>query len=139
MRPATLYTLQAQEIMAGDYHRMVWSNLRPVFTADPSMAIAPMADQFAVPVHRVRRCVKPRTEPLGTDPWLRDYEDIFFALEPALTEILEAPFVARAEEAERKGNAATSLLRMAEASMDRFNSQPWWKRGWAAIRHGITF
>lgn len=140
MKPATLYTLQATEIVAGDYHLMVRSNMRPIFTANHNEAIAPMdVDHFAVPVHRVTRCIKPRTGPLSVSPWHMEREDVFFAMEPALAEILETPFRERAEEAERREQAATSLLRMAEASMTRFNSQPWWKRGWAAIRHGITF
>lgn len=140
MRPAILYTLNATEILTGDYHVMVRSNLRPVFTANPNEAIAPMDfKQFAIPVHRVTRCIKPRTGPLQTDPWLQDREDIFFALEPALAEILEAPFMERAEAAERREQAATYLLHRAEGAMEAFNNQPWWKRGWAAIRHGVTY
>ena len=140
MKPAILYTLRSTEIVCGDYHQMARSNLRPVFTTNPNEAIAPMVDRFAVPIHRVTRCAKPHTMPLDIEPWHHeDYEDVFFALEPALAEIIEAPFAAKVEEAQRREQAATNLLYMAETSMERFNSQPWYKRGWAAIRHGITF
>lgn len=144
MRPAILYTLNATKILTGDYHQMMRTNLKPYFTADASETIAFTEDRFAVPVHRVRRITKPMTDPLNTDPWLEDYEDFFFCLEPALSEIIEEPFKHNMREAKRKENEAVAIANIAKGSMkvlqdavDTFNLKPWWKRAIIAIRYGL--
>lgn len=134
MRRATLYTLQATDIMAGDYHRLVRSNLRPHFTASPDVAIAPINfEHFAVPIHRVRRCVKPKTEPLYADPFSYEVEEFYLALEPALAEMLEAPFKEQAETAKMKRDEIWQGFNRLITLITVFESEPWWRRVWLAL------
>jgi hypothetical protein len=112
--------------------------MSPVFTVDANVAIAPMVDQFAVPVRHVRRCIKPQTDPLRTDPWHHDCEELFFALEPALAEILEAPFKDQVVKAEAALFTMKDSFDKYRATVTSFNSLPWWKRAYRAIRYGIN-
>jgi hypothetical protein len=141
MKPAILYTLNATEIVAGDYHHLIRSNMRPVFTFNPDEAIAPMrVDHFAVPIHRVTRVRRPQTMPLHIDPWMHgDYEDVFFALEPALQEILEAPFKHLADNAVDERRKAEIALETYKSLASGFKSLPWWKRAWRAATGNMEF
>ena len=141
MKPAILYTLNATEIVAGDYYHLIRSNTRPVLTFNPNEAIAPMhEDRFAVPIHRVTRVKRPRTMPLHIDPWThQDYEDVFFALEPALQEILEAPFKCFADNAIHECRMAENALETCRSLTSGFKSLPWWKRAWKAATGNMEF
>lgn len=128
MRPAILYTIKSQEILAGSIHSMFRCNISyPLFVPPGDEAIASMdGERIDIPVHHLVKVHRNGSR-----------EDKYIAIHPDLRELLEAPFVQMVEAAEKRERAADKLLQMAEQAMTNFNNEPWWRRIWIALRHGV--
>ena len=126
MREVTLYQIQAERMIAGDFvelHSYEHPNKILRFSRDEAMV--PLERDVkveCVPVHCITKC-----EPVLGYPSERMVMETYIAIEPKLRQILEAPFVAEmrtAVEAEREQRIV-------------FNAQPWWRRAWQAARRGV--
>lgn len=99
MERAILYTLRESEIPVEssqdflEVHKSLTFE-SPFLVGDYHFTERSIFERIALPLHRVRKC--PRLEnsifnPTGLDNQTR-YEEYFFAVEPALEEILRVPF-----------------------------------------------
>lgn len=121
MRQATLYTIKAERVMAGDFmeFRHVISDPRDICRVhrEPDTALA---------------CIETKKIPVDMVSRIRDGErqDQYIALHPDLREILEAPILRPLHEARYElGNA---MRRISD-----FKALPWYKRVWKAVRGEI--
>lgn len=91
---ATLYTIVSHEVIADDYiilRRMNYFNKIIPFGKDKG--ILPVED-IKIPVHHVIRNIQTANESIVR-------EDKFIAIDPKLEQILEAPFIAKMEAAQK--------------------------------------
>lgn len=128
MRRVTLYTLKATEAVVGDFQEMLKVAVMSPVSVGGGEAISLLSgpECVTVPIHRVTRITPPTTRPVD-DLFDRGRQDIFFAVEPALAEILNAPFKADLEKAKEELNSRISA----------FNGLPWWRRIWAALKRAL--
>lgn len=145
MRKATLYTLQSHEVLCTqdfveicktDLQRDNWFNV-----ANSGEWVTPVSSEtLKLPIHQVR---------LGSNAHQGSPETVFFAVEPALKEILEAPFKSELSSLTNKVADLKHQLSYAkekclsdrhelletqekwaklEAAVFVHNSKPWWQR-----------
>lgn len=146
MRKATLYTLQSHEVLCTqdfveicktDLQRDNWFNV-----ANSGEWVTPISSEtLELPIHQVRR--------LGPNTHQGSPETVFFAVEPALQEVLEAPFKSKLSSLtnevadlkhqlsheKEKGLRYQCQLKdtekkwaKSEAAILFHNSKPWWQR-----------
>ena len=76
--------------------------------------------------------------PMGIESWLHlEREDVFFALEPALSEILEAPFKVKVEQVLGELSRAKQKIDDMNEWRAHFNQLPWYRRVWMTLRGDV--
>ena len=159
MRPAVLYTLKQTEIPVSDYSEFVRVSktssylMRPLTLDSGTVTDREFIEELKIPVHHIKRCLGPQEKLLENSRTYnnRNIQDYFIAMEPALAEIMEAPFKhkimaldADVSNLQNKLRKAQEDLRVTGASLkelelrvSKFNKKPLWKRLFRAFR-GIT-
>jgi hypothetical protein len=125
MKIATLYTLTSEKIALARYVplsaaslHLDWKRLK---YEDAQVAFLSTGER-TVPVHHIRRIKPPKTRPTEGPV---ETEDVFFALEPALAEILEIPVRAEVKQEIKTLQAAITEL---QKDIMAFNRLPWYRK-----------
>lgn len=134
MKEATLYTIQEQRVMCGDYFEMArqfgpMPPLSPMTDGDALYPVdSPSVEVERLPVHAISKIEHGRRV------------DDYIVLEPELREILEAPFVGRVEKLEwekakllRENKQYINAVEGYENRLEHFNTLNWFRRVWHVI------
>lgn len=128
MKPVILYTLKAEKVAYSTADDVVkYGIINPIRIDDDENYLSATVDKIAMPIHHVRRAFRTSNRPFESMDIPYNIEDYFIALEPALAEILEAPFRER----------ASKQIEEMKIRINNFNQLSWWKRIVAAIKKDI--
>jgi hypothetical protein len=138
-----LYTLKEetlyidQDCQYVQFHKVLHDEAGgpPLFFADPHPE--------KLPIYLVARCVrKPAARPFNAEPPMT-VERHYFAVEPALRQILEEPFREELRAAKRERDQEAKEKREAKTELEEkmclielFKSAPLYRRLWIALRPG---
>jgi len=128
MKPVILYTLKAEKMAYSTADDVVKCGIiNPIRIDNDENYLSATVDKIDIPIHPVRRAFRTSNRPfesLDAPFYINDY---FIALEPALAEILEAPFKEQ----------ASKQIEEIKIRINNFNQLSWWKRIIAAIKKDI--
>lgn len=133
MRHAILYTIRSEEVLCGSVytaHNFTERLDHVAGEGDTYLSRIKSPQSTQMPIHHIRRCVKPSSTPLRPSQYDCQYEDHFFAIEPALAEILMAPF-------KQELNEYKSKLEASQSRIMAFNQMPIWRRIFIALTNRI--
>ena len=111
MKPVKLYTIREEEILtcSREYVQVSYRSpdLPPLIPfAEGAFAELSGIKKLNLPIHHVQRCDRPDHRLLHPDYNSRRHiKDFYIAIEPALREILEAPYKGQVESLERDNGA----------------------------------
>ena len=139
MREATLYTVQQQRVVCGDYLEMArqfgpMPPLSPMTDGDALYPVdSPSVEVERLPVHAISK--------IQHGQRIDDY----IVLDSELREILEAPFTSQIEKLEwerakliRECKQYAKDLEGYELRLERFNTANWFLRVWHVICGGLV-
>lgn len=137
MREATLYTIQEQRVVCGDYLEMArqfgpMPPLSPMTDGNTLFPIdSPSVEVERLPVHAISRIQHGQRS------------DDYIVLASELREILEAPFVGRVEKLEwervkliSENRQYMNAVEGYENRLEHFNTLNWFRRVWHVICGG---
>lgn len=91
MKKAIVYTVCQREVLVGDHtemYNMLGDINRAVYQVKDEKSAIVQVGSVEVPLHHVKRCVRPQLNPLDYRKKEDKYEDFFIAIDPHLEGIL---------------------------------------------------
>ena len=138
LKQEVLYVHPGQRFYEVDRTLLDESSRERLLLVDPN----PLITRERIPIHVVaRRISKPSEQPFTPGP-RKDCEELhYFAVEPALRQILEAPFQGELRVAKRERDRmeeardeAREEVKVMQGLIDSFPSVPFYRRLWLAFR-----
>lgn len=132
MKPVKLYSIVSKDVMLADdvmfmyihderyYDRIIPTNDLKFLVSDKCEI-----ETIKLQVHRVSRI----------EYGIR--KDQYIALHPELQEILQAPFTSEAHRLKCESLNYQTQLKNLKSKVNGFNSLPWWKRVWFALKREV--
>jgi hypothetical protein len=119
MIPVKFYTLQEKDVLT--YSR---KDIQVPYVTEPVARIGdntfvPESElqTLCLPIHHIRQCSRPTEKLLYGDPTDRHIKDFYIAIEPALQEILQAPFIGEVQKLQMDNEALRSKLHKANGEL----------------------